>query len=329
MSVHPPNEAFEIEPNRLNPKEALVKAAAGYASSGHLATVFSKKNGGLYTYTQGNPYPRKGHVYPEAMLANNQVKRNTLAILHPYTAKGMRLPMLLRLLLPNKREFLEEALIHYIKSSDAIYRSVHPIPYLKEDHYKNCGRQLWRFTQHFLMALGITEDTAFKTGKIAATMIEYEDMYQLVMQDLASETTADKLLANPRRELLRLAGILAKRANIQPLTIGGKFTKLLKFGSLLLLLPKVKRAFKTALKQTDFPKLQLEDCDTYYCLINGNEYSFLGKNLEERKAIFMQMVKLGQLNLNINSMSDAVPVDAPVEATPVEETQAPSAPEAV
>lgn len=298
MDVYPPNEVFEYTPHWENPDDDYLKATGASEGLNWIRTV-TPPEGGMYSFFQGHPLPRKGHLYPPAVKANNQVKKITLALLYPYTSKGMRLPIFLRLLLPGKREFLEDALNHYWKTCDSIYLTAFPIPYLKEQYYKHCGREVWRFINYFFNELGINNHTSYQVGKVAATLIEYEPLYQLVMEDLLNETSKEKLLANPRKELLKLIVILKRRVadDLSPLTIGGKFLRLISFMSLLLWLPKIKRIFRKVLNQIDFRKLQMDDGDAYYSLVFSENYKFFDKTPEERLAILTLLHKQDLLNI--------------------------------
>lgn len=288
--VLPPNEVFEFTPNYEQPVNA--ERARGYEGSKWVKTVCSKE-GGMYMFQEGLPFPRKGHAYLEAILANNQVKRWTLAMLNPFTCKEMRLPLLMFVFQPFKIiPFLEKILVHYCRMSVSIYRSVHPIPFLKEEFYKNSGRELGKLISYFLMGIGITEVTANSSGKMGTMMIEYDDYYQYVMEDLFSITSQELMLKNPRKEFLKILEIYKQRQpGSERLIVGGKVTLLIKTLTLLLFIPKVKRAFKNAVSKVNFPKLQLDDADTFFCLTSGNAYYFLGKSREQRRELILNQAE--------------------------------------
>ena len=330
--VLPPTEVFEITPNYESLVESSAKATNGYEGGGWLETILGK-DGGIYLRHQGIPVLRKGHVYPHAIMVNNQVKRVTLALFSPLACKEMFLPMLMFVFLPFKTKisFLEKMLVHFTRLADSIYRSVPipiPIPYLKEQYYKNLCKELWKFLESFLREIGISENTAHQTGKMLAMMIEYDDFYQYVIEDLFSETTKEKMLQNPRKEIVRLAQILKQRTTATEDTeVGGKFLTLFKALSFILLLPRVKKAFKNALEKIDFPKLQLDDADKYFCLISDNNYCFFGKTLKERKELIWDKAEEDFKSLMTKSMSEeietpAIPSEPVVPETPATEPAA-------
>lgn len=287
--IYPPNEIFESTPNYENSVDVDVKTIGGHEGTGWVESVYQPNGGsyknyfpvrsGYHSYYESHPYPRKGHVYPEAVKANNQVKREILSLVLPFTIQTI--PSLFFFLLVNKKKFSENLIINFIRKAVSIYMAVGdkktPIPYLRKEFYKNPGKEVWDFTTYFLEAFGFEGD-CLDLGKQLATIIEYDDAYQYRLQDLCTETSKEALLENPRKELEKVLKIYSKRE-------GNDTHRILLIGRLLIYLfwfPKFKKAFRFALEQIDFRNLQLDDADRYWCFMRP-DYNFFGASLDSRQ----------------------------------------------
>ncbi len=91
---------------------------------------------------------------------------------------------------------------------------------------------------------------------------------------------------SPRKEILRLLEIFKKR---EPKAhIVERFRAFVSIASLILLLPRVKKAFRDALSKIEFSRLQLDAADRYWVLTIQN-YEFMGIPIEERAKIYTAM----------------------------------------
>jgi len=234
--------------------------------------------GGMFSYYYGAVYPRKGHPYPEAIYANNIVKRLFLTLVMPLADKAIILPALGFLLVPFKYKIrlIEKQLLHFSRFALYVLR-----PHLLQKiFYNNCSREVWDFTERFLTQLGVSKDIAHNTGEIIATLLEYDDAYRYRFEDMMTETNP-KALQNPRKELTKLIRLFHERDNISEVSAGGKFIALAKILSFILLVPRVKKAFLYAVNQSSFQNLQLDDIDRFYC-INRIDYKYFGYEITER-----------------------------------------------
>lgn len=272
--VYPPNEVFHLHPNRSFEEK---KRQKGEVEGTNWYKTVCRLSGGMYSYYENEPYPRKGHVYPEAVSVNNIVKRLfvglmmiTFIILNPLNwFKPIKL--------------LENILTHLTRLADSIYQSIEKVPYLQKIWYKNCGRELWDFLYFFLKGIGINAEVSYNTGKMLATSIEYDDAYQYRIEDIFTETSKEALVKNPRKEVKRLKQIYLKRERLNNSVVGvnTKFRMIFNLLSLALLIPKINKAFKFAISELKFSNLQLDDESRYYCL-NRRDYDFFGAPVETR-----------------------------------------------
>ncbi len=276
-TVLPPREVFEtiIEPS-LDANNDTAQMG-GYGVPNYIKTICPSE-GGMYMYFTDSPFPFSTHPYLNAVKVNATVKKQTLLLFQPFS----------KILSPLK--FLENYLSLYCRMTDSIYRSIPPesdgrirIPYLKEQYYDPMCRELWRFFYHFLMGIGITEETSYQFGKRIATIFQYENAYREPLKDIFSETSKEKI---SRKEIKRLMDVFSERCG---LTIeSNKFTSIGKLLNWCLLIPKVNKAFYKALEKVDFKKLQQSDGDRYHSL-HRSDYKYGGRTWEVREAEYQNI----------------------------------------
>lgn len=266
--VLPPDVIFEES------RIPLEKAQGGYGITNWKETV-TPPEGGLFAYYRDEPYPRKGHPYPESVEANNIVKKITIGLFVSLAVPEIILPAFGFLLLPWKRKikWLEKILFNYCRVADYTLR----LYYMKRQYYNGFAQELWNLTYYFLKHLGISSDLAYRCGKIVANMFELEDAYRARVQDIFSELSIENL-NNPRKEVNRLVKIYLSREGEG---IQERFVSVAKILSYLLLIPRFKRIFVNTLKQANISKLRFDEIDIYWTLNRAN-YKYLGRDDEDR-----------------------------------------------
>ncbi len=101
----------------------------------------------------------------------------------------------------------------------------------------------------------------------------------------------ENLLKNPAKEVNRLAEVYFQRENFNPENdVRGKIKPLIKTFGLMLLHPKVRKAFKKAAKEVDFGKMGLDEADRYHVLSIG-DYDYMGMNGEARMKKYQYLHK--------------------------------------
>jgi hypothetical protein len=271
LTFVPPRQVFQTPPSP--PGEKLEKV--GYEVSGFKGTARSD-TGGMLSYFEGHPHPRKGFVYAEGVVANSKAKRVTLALFQPFISINFRKGI---------TGFLESYLQNYIRLVDSLFAECERIPYLHYEYYCEFSKASWNFVTSFLRGIGISFITAHKVGLIVATMFEYDDAYRVPLQDILSETTKDKLLNNTRKEINKLLKIHRERDprfTKDELGAANKLNKLGKAIRFLLFIPRIKRSFKQALSESNFEWFQYDKYDRYWAL-GRYDYNTFGRNLEDRK----------------------------------------------
>ena len=226
--------------------------------------------GGIYVYLDGIKYPTKGFPTPDACRANDLVKRMIITQTRVLTSNWLALFSFIR---PKNVKNLIKRMTEWAYSISSPY-------YLKNIRYNWSLRELRVFLEDFFESTGLGE---VNTAKAFINILQYDNAYLLRFQDLLNETTQELLRDRPIREIWRLISILKERDNRAHLI--DKFTSFAKIGSLLLLIPKYRRAYKRALDKIDIKRIQMDEADRYLVL-RWAGYKFLGKTDEERREMF-------------------------------------------
>jgi hypothetical protein len=240
--------------------------------------------GGIYVYHKGTLHPTKGFPTPESVGSNNIAKRLFIGQMKFFANKNTLVAFFGFLFLPWKRKMrVVEAWIEgFNKLSGIVIR-----PYcMKPEYYSNSCRQIRIFVEKFCTFLGIRQSLANGFGQRVAHMIEFDNAYRYRIQDLLSETSAEKLAENPRREISRLINFLNVREPKN--NIKGKFLAVAELASIIFWHPRVKKALRKALECVDFSQMQMDEADRYHCLRFGN-YEFGGIPLWIREQTYLRL----------------------------------------
>ncbi len=238
---------------------------------------------GSLFYIQGADQPRKGFPTPDAIWAINQIKVVvTEAMKLTFTA-----PMITGLLLTrNKLKFIEKVIRSFNFVGNRVMRS-----YLyKEIFLTRAAYSFNNVVMVFMTSLGIKQEYASDFAYLFAHIVEYDDAYRFRLQDIVSGTTVEALKNNPRKELRRLADIFKAREHNDEYVIP-KFERLIKVLLLLLIVPKVKKAFIASLIYID--GIKYDESDRYWVSVRG-DYDFFGETYEER---FAKLINVPQQHI--------------------------------
>ncbi len=243
------------------------------------------KEGGIYVYYKGMPYPKKGFPYPDAVWANDIMKRITVTFIKSIT-KDLMIPLIGFAILPWKKKIriIDNLILNYNRISKWLVQGT----FLTDERYSNPARSIRKIVQSFLLNLGITRLYAEEFSRAVGNMIEYDDAYRFRIQDIMTEAVPYELANNPKQELLRLLDIFQERETahqvIDSIAIFKFISKIIFFH------PKIKKAWKEAIEELtedEFKWLQLDNADRYHVLLRG-DYKFLGRTFEERKEIYIE-----------------------------------------
>lgn len=235
-------------------------------------------NDGIFVYHKELLYPKKGFPYPEACQANNVIKRAFMGSIRAFSSNPLMAVLLLR------TKTLEKFLHEYCSFAEI---TIDPF-FWKPEYYSKTSKEIEKFITTFLTALGFTNRPDLP-GKIISHFLEFDDAYMFLVQDLANEATVERLLENPAKELTRLYTLFKIRESRT--SMKGKIKGIFFLFKLMFFIPKFRRAFKKAIKESTFENFQMEDCDRYQILRWDSGYNFLGKSPSDRIGEFMKMHK--------------------------------------
>lgn len=236
--------------------------------------------GGVYVHYKGMPFPKKGFPNPEASWMNDIVKRVSVFLLRTIGSKDMLLPAIAFSILPWKMKLrtIDKGIYNFNRVALWMFQSI----FMKDEYYSNPCKPMKKVVSAFFRELGIENKTAEDFGKVIATMFEYDDSYRYRFEDVMSETSREALIAKPFREFRRLGEIFRKREKFADMF--SKLDGMIAIGSVALLHPKIRKAWKAAwasINDEAFTMMQLDSADKYHTLIRG-DYDFQGRSLASR-----------------------------------------------
>lgn len=232
---------------------------------------------GIFLYLEDAEYPQKGMANPQTLWSMNIAKRNFVEPLKLFV-NWRFIPSLFLLWLTPKK-----SLNLLIRSYNNLsWRAVNPFV-LKGEYMTSLTQEIEWGIYSFLRELNIDGLMAEQFSQILSSCIEYDNAYRLRIVDILHETTREKLLKNPRKEMKRLAKIFGERETNHVITV--KIQRIPLLLGFLLLIPSYKRAFKSAVKDINLKKMQLDEGDRYWGLIRKDGYNYQGKTEEQRQHI--------------------------------------------
>lgn len=256
--------------------------------------VFYPDEGILMKY-KDIPYLRQGFVFPEAMDAISNLKRVTVLFLGTLKGNGQGwIKGRIGAFLAHYCWIAQWMFQWYDPNSNKMRRIT-----LAPNRYRRSVRELIKLINSFLENLGIkvwTAQTGLQDfGTTSCTMIEYDNAYHWRMEDIFGIINWQAFLKNPRKEIKRVVIIYKQR---EKAGIEFKVETIAKALNYLLLIPSVKKALIKAVRSIDVENLKMTDYmpqenqlainDHYYTMIYDG-YDFQGKDIEERKKIWLEM----------------------------------------
>ncbi len=229
---------------------------------------------GVQVYVEGAEYPKKGFPTPEAIWSINLVKRTFIESIKLVSLPQFWSTLICILIFP-KKKFLNKLIKSFNRLSFGALK-----PYILKPQFTTpIAKELESMVSSFLVDIGVEPLEASQCAEVFSHCIEYDTAYRYRLQDILSETSKQALYSNPRKEIKRIVYILSER-ELTP-SVAPKFKKLAYILNTLLLSPKIKRAFKNAVDNSYFSRLQYDDADRYWCMLR-EDYLFMGKTFKQR-----------------------------------------------
>lgn len=212
---------------------------------------------GILVHVKGGAHPKKGYPTPEAVFAINIVKTLTLEMLKilPFVAFF------------GKNKFLQS----YNKVANRALDGYR----MTEVYLCKTAYSVFLTVFGILRDLGVNERIALNFANNVAHIFEYDDAWRYRFQDVMSECFFVNLKENPIMEIKRLQVIHSLRDTE---SVNKKASKVIKMITILLLIPKFKRAF---VNNVNLVNAKFDAADWYW-VSQRNDYLFGGIPYEDR-----------------------------------------------
>lgn len=243
--------------------------------------IETPESGGYFVYHVSFPFPEKGFRNVYVIRAVNLAKKALITWIR-FSGSRLLIPFyLVFAILPWKTKILEKWLHEYANVAQYYLETYDHPNYLRLQYYSKFTRELMKLVETFLVTIGISFDTARRVTFCLISLVEYDMAYFYRVLDLFSETTSQRLLDSPRTEVLRLVSLLVKRE--KHLHIIPKFESFGRLISYALWLPRINKAFKTAIRAVNFSAMQFDEADRYH-VRNMDGYDYFGMSYHDRLA---------------------------------------------
>ena len=237
---------------------------------------------GIHTNVKGADFPQRGYAAPEAVWGINTAKRMIVESVKVLGRPEFLVTGLAFLVLPYsmKLKTIERAIQSFNRLADGVLSPY----YIKEIYLTAQSKWVIRTVSTFFVEMGISQEASQKIAKIVGHICEYDNTYRLKLIDILSETSTEKLASDPKQEIKRLVGIIAKRDNYYLMEKVGTMTKI---AFIMLMVPKIRRAFKKAVGGSEVEKAQVDNTDRYWMCHRQDGYKYFGLTDLQRKNLLV------------------------------------------
>lgn len=222
-------------------------------------------------------YPEKGFIEPSILEMINDVKAILIGQIQFFASKEAFMAMGFSIFLPFKMKIrlLERWMDSFNRPAEKILHGCK----IERNFYSNISRELIKFITTFLTDLGVKFDVADSFAENVTVPVEYDSAHRYRLEDLFSTTSKEQMLEYPRREIKKILWHLSDRD--ERVNLNNKYKAVATILSILLLHPRIKKAFKKALTESKFENFQLDEADRYHVLRLGS-YKFMGRDWRDR-----------------------------------------------
>jgi len=250
---------------------------------------------GIFVYLQGVPRPQKGFADPQALWATNMAKR--------YFIENVKLLVKMPFVafIPAMCVMSHKARLRAIQGILDAYTRIAYGPMegfiFKSEFLCPLSQELRKFICVLYEEMGLNTEinTGIQFARVVSHMIQYDNAYRYRIQDIFNETSKERLIANPRKELKRLMLLMAQRDTNT--TVVHKFKSIQWILSVMLFSKTIRNAFLNAIKSIDVSRMGFDEDDTYWVCIR-TDYNFFGKSYDERMAMIKDEPKPKKVTLN-------------------------------
>jgi len=273
--VKPPWEVFQ-----RNPTRKIVLPVKEYDGNKGKNGIEFPKEGGIYSYFLGKPYPFKGFHFAGAV--------KQIAIFKKLIAEMIRIVYMtpIKFLLPLipiiPQRIIDEILFQMIVSLAEIGEKSLKEWYFQPRYFCKSGRELYR------TGMKIAENQTDpnlknylkKLTMIICTIWEFDLAYRLRFQDIfGGELKKENLAESPEKEIERIFKIMSERENTEYKKrwkyLGIIIAKLIKKSKL------IRKLITETLMEINQKEIELDEGDIYWGA-GDRSYNLRGKSFKER-----------------------------------------------
>lgn len=273
----PPAEIFK------NPQRSGLNAL-GSVGVRYIEEIQYPEEGGILVWFKDLKFPRKGHPYPEAIMAMVAVKRSFISLLQFVLASPTKYFLGLLLICPGfvRGMFLNPFYKHYIWNFGYRVMEAHMLTPLR---YCRCMREVYRVAKVMAERYQKIKEVITVGAEILCSIFEYENAWRYRFQDGVGEM--DFLAKDLAGEFGRVFRLMASRERTGK-TFSGKMPYEHKYETfekglrlLFRLRPDLERFTREALNEVVREEVVLDEADDYFCYTRP-DYDFHGLSYEER-----------------------------------------------
>jgi len=246
----------------------------------------SIKGVGNFVYYYGIDLPSKTIAPVEAIFAIGPVKRRFINSIKLMASKEAILPLIGVLLMGRKQRgrFFNKVCQYFNEESETTMR-----PYYLDDLYCSVVKEIQKFFEVFLTAIGVEIETAKYTAEIIGCMFEFDNAYRYPGQDALNETTKERLLKYFPQEVERLVQLNRDRVPNRDASVPVKFKAVGKVLSIAwIFIPWLRNAIKKGIESMNWDNVKLDEADIFHTLLFG-DYDTRGLSLQRRIEIYEAM----------------------------------------
>ena len=234
---------------------------------------------GIEIWYQNIPFPRKG--FPDADIINalNIVKKDVISYLVGFSNKYLIPSYIVFACLPYKWKLsIIEKFAHGIVRKANYHLDFW---YYEQQYFCPFANEIYKLINTLLLELRVDNIVSTNLALIGCMFMEHDDRYRIVIQDLFNSMTRQEMMKNPRKAILKMYQLMLERESYQ--FTQERIGSIFKILSYALWSPKFKKAWRLAILDSDFEKLQFDEGDEYWACTWGN-YDAMGLNFEKRQA---------------------------------------------
>jgi hypothetical protein len=263
------------------PREIFEQKLAGEAKIADEGSVFYAIEkvtfeGGIKQHILGAEYPHKGLAMPEAIFAVNLAKR--LVVEMARIGVNWQFWGVFVLIGISSYKAKIKLLNRIIGAFNSVTERTIEGHIMKMQYMTPCAREIRCVVHNILWLMGIDKKNAEKFSDTFSHMFEYDNAYRYRIQDLFHASSKEAITKKPIKEVVRLMK-LSKERDAEG--IHDKFKFVMIPIVLVLMIPKVRKAFVTAFDLCQFEALQFDEADIYYVSMR-TDYKYLGEDIETR-----------------------------------------------